>query len=113
MSIHVSVTLYILFSHAMLVDQRTEGVVVPLNFALESEGKLELANSKSELPSKKALRKHLSMAGSLSEMGVLGVSQVMSSRIIAVFYIPCQFEYGVSWERPDILPIWEAQVAFT
>lgn len=20
-----------------------------------------------------------------------------------------QFEYGVSWERPDILPIWEAQ----
>ena len=29
--------------------------------------------------------------GSLSEMAVLG------------------FEYGVSWERPDILPIWEAQ----
>lgn len=21
-----------------------------------------------------------------------------------------QFEYGVSWEKPDILPIWEAQV---
>ena len=21
-----------------------------------------------------------------------------------------QFEYGVSWERPTILPIWEAQV---
>ncbi|OSD05011.1 dehydrogenase E1 and transketolase domain-containing protein 1 [Trametes coccinea BRFM310] len=59
--------------HAMLVDQRTEGVVVPLNLALECDGRLELANS------------------SLSEMGVLG------------------FEYGVSWEKPDILPIWEAQ----
>ena len=21
-----------------------------------------------------------------------------------------QFEYGVSWEKPDMLPIWEAQV---
>ncbi|KAH9887940.1 dehydrogenase E1 and transketolase domain-containing protein 1 [Cubamyces lactineus] len=59
--------------HAMLVDQRTEGVVVPLNLALDCSGRLELANS------------------SLSEMGVLG------------------FEYGVSWEKPDILPIWEAQ----
>ncbi|KAH9848789.1 dehydrogenase E1 and transketolase domain-containing protein 1 [Lenzites betulinus] len=59
--------------HAMLVDQRTEGVVVPLNLALECDGRLELANS------------------SLSEMAVLG------------------FEYGVSWEKPDILPIWEAQ----
>ncbi|KAI9062004.1 dehydrogenase E1 and transketolase domain-containing protein 1 [Trametes sanguinea] len=59
--------------HTMLVDQRTEGVVVPLNLALECDGRLELANS------------------SLSEMGVLG------------------FEYGVSWEKPDTLPIWEAQ----
>ncbi|EIW54703.1 dehydrogenase E1 and transketolase domain-containing protein 1 [Trametes versicolor FP-101664 SS1] len=59
--------------HAMLVDQRTEGVVVPLNLALDNGGRLELANS------------------SLSEMAVLG------------------FEYGVSWEKPDILPIWEAQ----
>ena len=41
--------------HAMLVDQRTEGVAVPLNLALECEGRLELANS------------------SLSEMAVLGV----------------------------------------
>ncbi len=40
----------------MLVDQRTEGVVVPLNLALERCGRLELANS------------------SLSEMAVLGVS---------------------------------------
>ena len=39
----------------MLVDQRTEGVVVPLNLGLECEGRLELANS------------------SLSEMAVLGV----------------------------------------
>lgn len=59
--------------HAMLVNQKTEGVIVPLNDELEADGKLELANS------------------SLSEFGVLG------------------FEYGVSWERPSILPIWEAQ----
>lgn len=59
--------------HAMLVDQKTEGVIVPLNEFLKSEGRLELANS------------------SLSEYAVLG------------------FEYGVSWERPNILPIWEAQ----
>ncbi|KAG1838453.1 thiamine diphosphate-binding protein [Suillus subalutaceus] len=60
--------------HAMLVNQKTEGVIVPLNHALtEAKGKLELANS------------------SLSEMAVLS------------------FEYGASWERPDLLPIWEAQ----
>ncbi|TFK59686.1 dehydrogenase E1 and transketolase domain-containing protein 1 [Pluteus cervinus] len=59
--------------HAMLVDQTTEGVVVPLNDELKADGKLELANS------------------SLSEMAVLG------------------FEYGASWERPNLLPIWEAQ----
>ncbi|KAF8066054.1 Transketolase, pyrimidine binding domain-containing protein [Lyophyllum atratum] len=59
--------------HAMLVNQRTEGVIVPLNDELKAPGKLELANS------------------SLSEMAVLG------------------FEYGTSWERPNILPIWEAQ----
>ena len=41
--------------HAMLVDQKTERVIVPLNDELETEGKLELANS------------------SLSEMAVLGV----------------------------------------
>ncbi|GLB42448.1 putative 2-oxoglutarate dehydrogenase C-terminal [Lyophyllum shimeji] len=59
--------------HAMLVNQKTEGVIVPLNDELNAPGKLELANS------------------SLSEMAVLG------------------FEYGTSWERPNILPIWEAQ----
>ena len=31
--------------HAMLVDQKTEAVVVPLNTELSSHGKLELANS--------------------------------------------------------------------
>ena len=31
--------------HAMLVDQQTENVIVPLNSELGSEGKLELANS--------------------------------------------------------------------
>ncbi len=41
--------------HAMLVNQRTEGVIVPLNNELKADGKLELANS------------------SLSEMAVLGV----------------------------------------
>ncbi|KAH8110036.1 dehydrogenase E1 and transketolase domain-containing protein 1 [Phellopilus nigrolimitatus] len=59
--------------HAMLVDQMTEDVTVPLNARLESEGRLELANS------------------SLSEMAVLG------------------FEYGMSWESPKLLSIWEAQ----
>ena len=33
--------------HAMLVDQKTEGVIVPLNEFLKSEGRLELANSMS------------------------------------------------------------------
>ncbi|KAI5981244.1 dehydrogenase E1 and transketolase domain-containing protein 1 [Pisolithus albus] len=61
--------------HAMLVDQKTEGVVVPLNHALsKAAGKLELANSK-----------------------------FRSSSVISLF------EYGASWERPDFLPIWEAQ----
>ncbi|KAF8575257.1 dehydrogenase E1 and transketolase domain-containing protein 1 [Ramaria rubella] len=60
--------------HAMLVDQNTESVIVPLNAAISPAlGRLELANS------------------SLSELAVLG------------------FEFGLSWERPNILPIWEAQ----
>ena len=37
--------LYMLCRHAMLVDQKSESVVVPLNTALGSSGKLELANS--------------------------------------------------------------------
>jgi probable 2-oxoglutarate dehydrogenase E1 component DHKTD1 len=31
--------------HAMLVDQKTESVIVPLNDELNAPGKLELANS--------------------------------------------------------------------
>jgi probable 2-oxoglutarate dehydrogenase E1 component DHKTD1 len=31
--------------HAMLVDQKTENVIVPLNDELDAPGKLELANS--------------------------------------------------------------------
>jgi len=57
----------------MFVDQKNEGVLVPLNVYLDCEGRLELANS------------------SLSEMAVLG------------------FEIGMSWESPNLLPIWEAQ----
>jgi probable 2-oxoglutarate dehydrogenase E1 component DHKTD1 len=34
-----------LFRHAMLVDQNTEKVIVPLNANIEAEGRLELANS--------------------------------------------------------------------
>ena len=34
------------FRHAMLVDQTTEDVTVPLNAQLDCEGRLELANSK-------------------------------------------------------------------
>jgi hypothetical protein len=36
-------------SHAMLVDQTTENVIVPLNVNLATDGKLELANSRSLL----------------------------------------------------------------
>lgn len=45
-----------LIRHAMLVDQNSEKLVVPLNHNLQSEGRFELANS------------------SLSEFAVLGVS---------------------------------------
>jgi len=36
---------WVLRRHAMVVDQKTECVVVPLNTALSSQGMLELANS--------------------------------------------------------------------
>ena len=60
----------------MLVDQRTEGVVVPLNSALDCNGKLELANSQSEPNIKSLYARSLEalFLGSLSEMAVLGVS---------------------------------------
>lgn len=61
--------------HAMLVDQTTERIAVPLNINLESKGKLELANSTYHSvlvhPDSSLI---LSCAGSLSEMAVLGVS---------------------------------------
>ena len=41
--------LFVPCRHAMLVDQKTESVVVPLNTELGSAGKLELANSTSSL----------------------------------------------------------------
>lgn len=60
----------------MLVDQNTESVTVPLNAQLQSEGKLELANSESTLPDRDC-RKDLICGfvsiGSLSEYAVLGV----------------------------------------
>ncbi|KAI8577536.1 hypothetical protein K450DRAFT_282476 [Umbelopsis ramanniana AG] len=65
--------------HAMLVDQDTEKVIVPLNNLKTTLGDASKAG-------------HLEVANSsLSEMAVLG------------------FEYGVSIESPNILPIWEAQ----
>lgn len=42
-------------------------------------------------------------------MAVLGVRshRTLLSDFTLMF---AQFEYGASWERPDLLPIWEAQV---
>ncbi|KAL8589860.1 hypothetical protein ACOMHN_020863 [Nucella lapillus] len=60
--------------HAMLVDQDTDDIHIPLNHVLDSQqGFIEIAHS------------------ILSEEAVLG------------------FEYGMSLETPNILPIWEAQ----
>jgi hypothetical protein len=56
----------------MLVDQKTEGTTVPLNVALQSEGKLELANSTSV--DSDSFVSGIFSIGSLSEMAVLGVS---------------------------------------
>lgn len=63
----------------MLVDQNTESVTVPLNAQLQSEGKLELANSKSTLPVSDCIQDLISgfvSIGSLSEYAVLGVSHL-------------------------------------
>ncbi|KAK0189264.1 thiamine diphosphate-binding protein [Armillaria mellea] len=68
--------------HAMLVNQKNENTIVPLNDELSAPGKLELANMRLFL---------LPFLSFVSEHGDL------------------QFEYGASWERPDLLPIWEAQ----
>ncbi|KAI5886780.1 2-oxoglutarate dehydrogenase, E1 component [Schizophyllum commune H4-8] len=66
--------------HAMLVDQQTERTVVPLNDWAEKGDTGKKGSGRLELAN-----------SSLSEMAVLG------------------FEYGASWERPTLLPIWEAQ----
>jgi hypothetical protein len=64
-----------LLRHAMLVDQKTESVVVPLNTALAPQGKLELANSMWTLNwFNMILRLNRTHPGSLSELAVLGVS---------------------------------------
>ena len=57
--------------HAMLVNQKTEGVIVSLNDELNAPGKLELANSKYPFPH--VYHSYAVFAGSLSEMAVLGV----------------------------------------
>jgi 2-oxoglutarate dehydrogenase complex dehydrogenase (E1) component-like enzyme len=62
--------------HAMLVNQKTEGVVVPLNEALGAQGKLELANSASAFCVLSLLLFYASI-GSLSEFAVLGVFEAM------------------------------------
>eukprot|EP00842_Homolaphlyctis_polyrhiza_P002407 jgi/Hompol1/3167/HPOL_006379-RA len=64
--------------HAMLVDSETERTIIPLN-------RMQVS------PSSTTKTGHLEIANShLSEFAVLG------------------FEYGVSWETPDRLCIWEA-----
>jgi len=69
----------------MLVDQKTESVVVPLNTALAPPGKLELANSMWTLNWFDVMlwlnRTH---PGSLSELAVLGVSCACFGRICPI-----------------------------
>ena len=70
----------------MLVDQKTEGVVVPLNENLKSEGRLELANSTST-----ESRFWMSLTfspGSLSEYAVLGVSEHITAPCVPTTH-PC------------------------
>lgn len=57
--------------HAMLVDQKTEEVVVPLNESLKG-GRIELANSEC-LNNSPSFPTEI-LLGSLSEVAVLGVS---------------------------------------
>lgn len=64
--------------HAMLVNQKTEGVVVPLNEALGADGKLELANSVLiPLFFYAFLNRPRLCVGSLSEFAVLGVREYL------------------------------------
>jgi 2-oxoglutarate dehydrogenase complex dehydrogenase (E1) component-like enzyme len=65
---------YPLESHAMLVDQKTEDVIVPLNEFLKG-GRIELANSKFTSTNNSVDRQLTAdnFTGSLSEVAVLGV----------------------------------------
>ena len=96
--------------HAMLVDQQTENVVVPLNSELGSEGKLELANSKYS----NDLSRPLNLTNDSPRFSERDGCDGSEYEIICVLHdtnlLFCQFEYGASWERPNLLPIWEAQV---
>jgi len=71
----------------MLVDQKTEGVVVPLNTSLQADGKLELANStlRKGRGNKRAQSIRL---GSLSEMAVLGASCVFIFWLAMLMVVP-------------------------
>lgn len=97
--------------HAMLVDQQTENVIVPLNSELGSDGKLELANSRCLLDIARPLKLTDNCRRFFERNGCDGGE----CEVIDIFYdrvlIFCQFEYGASWERPNLLPIWEAQVS--
>ncbi|KAJ3016184.1 hypothetical protein HKX48_004167 [Thoreauomyces humboldtii] len=68
--------------HAMLVDQNTERTTIPLNNLVQSGTSSDSTNRQGKLEIANS---------SLSEFAVLG------------------FEYGVSWETPNRLCIWEAQ----
>jgi hypothetical protein len=71
----------------MLVDQKSESVVVPLNTELGSPGKLELANSTwfHSIRGVSLTGLILSYLGSLSELAVLGVSLAAFDLIHSMF----------------------------
>ena len=96
----------------MLVDQKTEQVFVPLNDNLHSTGKLELANSKSCCKTPRRCSSDRNMEHRFSQRDGCSWSDYVSLflSLCQAYLYSTQFEYGVSWERPDILPIWEAQV---
>jgi probable 2-oxoglutarate dehydrogenase E1 component DHKTD1 len=111
----LSCLLFFHVRHAMFVDQQDESVVVPLNTELNSKGRLELANSKSAHSTGSSCSLVQSIGtGSLSEFAILAVSLIQNTVfffiLLRVALLMEQFEYGVSWERPSLLPIWEAQV---
>ena len=72
--------------HAMLVDQKTEGVIVSLNDELNAPGKLELANSKHSF--RHGYLSYVVFVGSLSEMAVLGVCLPSITLSLRLIYAP-------------------------